>query len=53
MEQVEDFDAKGMFDRLTICVDKLSKPQTSRKRRIRYRKLAQALIKELREEMEE
>ncbi|MEM7183283.1 MAG: hypothetical protein AAF518_20390 [Spirochaetota bacterium] len=54
MEQVEDFDAKGMFDRLTVCVDRLSKPQTySRRRRIRYRKLVHALIKALRKEMEE
>ncbi|MEM7179999.1 MAG: hypothetical protein AAF518_03740 [Spirochaetota bacterium] len=54
MEQVEDFDAKGMFDRLTVCVDRLSKPQTySRKRRIRYRKLAHEIIKVLRKEIEE
>ncbi|MEM7179529.1 MAG: hypothetical protein AAF518_01345 [Spirochaetota bacterium] len=52
---VEDFDSKGLFDRLTICIDKLNKPddKCSPRRRMRYRNLAQEIIKALRWEFED
>ena len=55
MEQhIDDFDLKGLLDRLTVCIDRLSKPHVySRRRRIRYRKLAHAIIKQIRKELEE
>ncbi|MEM7181732.1 MAG: hypothetical protein AAF518_12515 [Spirochaetota bacterium] len=49
-----DFDSDGLLDRLSVCVDRLSKPNTyPRRRRIRYRKLAQAIIKVIRKELED
>ncbi|MEM7183981.1 MAG: hypothetical protein AAF518_23975 [Spirochaetota bacterium] len=55
MEQnIDEFDLKALLDRLTVCIDRLSKPQVySRRRRIRYRKLAHAIIKHIRRELEE
>ncbi|MEM7181130.1 MAG: hypothetical protein AAF518_09465 [Spirochaetota bacterium] len=54
MGHTDDFDLKGILDRLTVCIDRASKPGNySRKRRIRYRKLAHAIIKHIREELEE
>ncbi|MEM7181840.1 MAG: hypothetical protein AAF518_27455 [Spirochaetota bacterium] len=54
MEHTDDFDLKGLLDRLTVCIDRLAKPNVySLKRRIRYRKLAHAIIKDVRRELEE
>ncbi|MEM7179876.1 MAG: hypothetical protein AAF518_21710 [Spirochaetota bacterium] len=54
LEHTDDFDLKGLLDRLTVCIDRLAKPGTySPKRRIRYRKLAHAIIKRIRWELEE
>ncbi|MEM7182031.1 MAG: hypothetical protein AAF518_14025 [Spirochaetota bacterium] len=52
MENTEEFDYEGMLDRLTVLVDKLwlVDRQYSSRRRERYRELAQAQIKALREE---
>ncbi|MEM7182728.1 MAG: hypothetical protein AAF518_17575 [Spirochaetota bacterium] len=52
MENVEEFDYEGMLDRLTVLVDKLwlVDRQYSPRRRDRYRELAQAQIKSIREE---
>ena len=52
---VEDFDSKGLFDRLTICIDKLNQADAkcSPRRRTRYRNLAQDIIQELRWEFED
>ena len=50
----QDFDVKGLLDRLTVCIDRASQPgKYSRRRRARYRKLAHAIIKELRRELEQ
>ena len=53
LEHTDDFDLKGLLDRLTVCIDRLAKPDVySLKRRIRYRKLAHAIIKRIRWELE-
>ena len=54
LEHTDDFDLKGLLDRLTVCIDRASQPgKYSRRRRIRYRKLAHAIIKQIRRELEE
>ena len=54
MGHTDDFDLKGLLDRLSICVDRTNQAgKYSRRRRYRYRKLAQAIIKHLRAELEE
>ncbi|MEM7183868.1 MAG: hypothetical protein AAF518_23390 [Spirochaetota bacterium] len=54
MGHTDDFDLKGLLDRLTVCIDRMGKPdKISRKRRNRYRKLAHAIIKYLRRELED
>ncbi|MEM7184734.1 MAG: hypothetical protein AAF518_27815 [Spirochaetota bacterium] len=54
MEHIDDFDLKGLLDRLTVCLDRIAKPHKyPSKRRIRYRKLAHAIIKRIRWELEE
>ncbi|MEM7184346.1 MAG: hypothetical protein AAF518_25835 [Spirochaetota bacterium] len=54
MGHKKDFDLKALLDRLTVCIDRASQPgKYSRKRRIRYRKLAHAIIKHIRRELEE
>lgn len=51
---MDDFDLKALLDRLTVCIDRLSKHHVySRRRRIRYHKLAHAIIKRIRWELEE
>ena len=54
MGHTDDFDLKGQLDRLSVCIDRASKPgKYSPKRRIRYRKLAHAIIGRIRQELEE